>query len=134
VLGHDNGGSPPNSPGETPDLELGAPATQIAVGGLHSCALLDDGRVRCWGLNTHGQLGLGEAEPRDGNSIPDGEVSLGGPAVAIASGNDFSCALVSDGDEVRCWGHNNLGQLGLGHTDDIYDPSAVPAVVLPEVP
>jgi len=33
--------------------------SQIAVGGLHSCAALTSGRVKCWGWNGNGQLGDG---------------------------------------------------------------------------
>src|SRR5690606_13151996 len=122
-------------PGDTPDLaqELG-PVRQIVAGGYHTCALLDQGRVRCWGANAHGQLGLGHAEPPDPSRIPDGEVDLGGPAVHLAAGHDFTCALVEDGDAVRCWGKNDVGQLGLGHTDTIGDdelPATATTVLLP---
>ena len=31
----------------------------VAAGGNHSCALLHNGQVFCWGLNSNGQLGIG---------------------------------------------------------------------------
>ena len=55
-------GDDPNEMGSNlPFVQLGAnrTATEIAVGEYHSCALLDDGSVKCWGYNGFGQLGIG---------------------------------------------------------------------------
>jgi alpha-tubulin suppressor-like RCC1 family protein len=41
---------------------------QLAAGGFHTCALLDDGNLRCWGYNFYGQLGYGNT-----NTIGDDE-------------------------------------------------------------
>ena len=41
------------------DLGTGRTATAIAAGYYHSCAALDNGAVKCWGHNNHGQLGIG---------------------------------------------------------------------------
>lgn len=43
----------------TVDLGTGRTATDIAVGITHSCAVLDDETLKCWGSNAHGQLGQG---------------------------------------------------------------------------
>ncbi len=52
-----------NSPGDmAPIVELGGSALGLAVGGQHNCALMDGGRVRCWGYNVDGQLGLGNTQ------------------------------------------------------------------------
>lgn len=42
-------------------IALPRPATAIASGSYHACAILDDGTVYCWGINTYGQLGNGAA-------------------------------------------------------------------------
>jgi alpha-tubulin suppressor-like RCC1 family protein len=99
-----------------PAVALGEPATQVAAGESHACALLASGAVKCWGLNKSGQLGLGN---RDVVGDGDGEVPL--PVdlgsmprvVQIVAGARHSCALFADG-ALKCWGENGSGQLGLG--------------------
>jgi alpha-tubulin suppressor-like RCC1 family protein len=76
---------------------------QIACSELHSCALLRDGTVRCWGENRGGQLG-------DGSHVTRGTpVAVAGlrRAVQIAVGFRRSCAVLRGGG-LRCWG--SLGE------------------------
>ena len=140
-------------------------AVAIATAFGHTCALLSDGIVRCWGLNDGGQLGNGSSIQRSGTplavngaaaavnavgattpvldthrlrgvlgehdygqlgheggtvsnvpvdvvrSVNATTVALG--ATALALGFDHGCAVLASG-EVRCWGRNNFGQLGIG--------------------
>lgn len=82
----------------------------VAAGDKHSCLLSNDGTVRCWGTNERLQSGGGEkaysVELASAKRPP-----LVGRAIAIASGEDHSCAIL-DGGEVQCWGTNGAGQLG----------------------
>jgi cysteine-rich repeat protein len=113
-------------PYELAPLALGAAATAVVAGTSHSCALLKSGRVRCWGKNDKGQLGLGHTNTIGDDEAPsatNAEVSLGAAAVALAAGGDQTCAVLKDGS-VRCWGANQYGQLGLGHTKTIGDDEA----------
>ncbi|MCC7381184.1 MAG: hypothetical protein IT384_05105 [Deltaproteobacteria bacterium] len=82
-------------------------AVQIASGNLHSCALLEDGSIWCWGSNEHGQLGDGTTENR---SSPVRVYGLEA-AERIALGDNTSCALQRN-RRVFCWGENDYGQLG----------------------
>lgn len=85
------------------------PATAIAVGRAHACAIEPWGTVKCWGRNSYGQLGDGT---RHDSSVPV-EINRPGniPAVALAAGRDHTCA-VFQGGTVECWGSNGSGQTG----------------------
>jgi alpha-tubulin suppressor-like RCC1 family protein len=83
--------------------------TQIAVGGGHTCALLSDATVRCWGSNSTGQFGNGSTT---GSSTPVPVPGISGVR-QIAAGAGFTCVLLTDGT-VRCWGNYLYGQLGNG--------------------
>jgi len=85
------------------------PEGKIAAGGAHSCQLLPDGGVQCWGLNDKGQLGDGTLLSASSPVRVQGLQT----ATAVSAGAGFSCALLADG-RVQCWGWNAHGQLGNG--------------------
>jgi alpha-tubulin suppressor-like RCC1 family protein len=93
----------------------------LALGRFHSCALSASGVVKCWGSNHYGQLGDGTGRRR---LRPVPVAGLGRPVRAIASGQLHSCALTAAGG-VKCWGSNNLGQLGDGTRHGRWRPVAV---------
>lgn len=123
-----------------PFVDLGPERTarQIAAGGSHTCALLDNGTVKCWGENMDGELGLGDRNDRGtapgqmGAALPEVDLGMGRRAMAITAGWDHTCALLDDGGLV-CWGHNDLGQLGLGDTDSRGDDLGEMGSHLPRV-
>jgi|GEM_PF-1466069 len=85
----------------------------ISSGNSHNCAALTSGEVYCWGHNSYGEMGSSSAPivvrtPTRAGALTD--------AVEIAAANDFTCARHISG-QVSCWGRNNYGQLGRGHTD-----------------
>jgi alpha-tubulin suppressor-like RCC1 family protein len=114
----------------------GPRAVQLALGEAHTCVLLADGGVRCWGLGADGRLGLGNTDTI-GDDEPAGRappVDLGGPAVAIAAGIWHTCALMAT-KRVRCWGRGEDGQLGYGNPENVGDdetPASVGDVPLSE--
>jgi alpha-tubulin suppressor-like RCC1 family protein len=91
-------------------------ATAVAAGWGHSCALINDGTIRCWGNNTTGALGNGDKSV-DGNTIviSNFAVQVSGvtEAVSITTGGYHTCALLRSG-QLQCWGKNEFGQLGDG--------------------
>ncbi len=88
-------------------------ATSVMMGTSHTCALLTDGNMKCWGFNSFGRLGNGTED----NSLTPVPVNLSGPAQAFSAGAQHTCALM-EGGSIECWGRNEYGQLG---TDDIAD-------------
>jgi alpha-tubulin suppressor-like RCC1 family protein len=82
----------------------------VWTGAYHSCALSSVGGVRCWGLNTDGQLGDGTTISR---LTPIDVFGMISGIAGIATGDRSSCAITIFGG-LRCWGHNGFGQLGDG--------------------
>jgi alpha-tubulin suppressor-like RCC1 family protein len=92
----------------------------VAAGTSHTCAVLGDGSVQCWGRNDHGQLGRSGSDRDSPALVPDLP-----PARNVAAGGEHTCALLED-TSVRCWGSNANGQLGDGnHSGDSAKPVTV---------
>jgi alpha-tubulin suppressor-like RCC1 family protein len=84
----------------------------VSVGYSHSCAVLADGTVRCWGHNPYGELGTGT---EGWTSVPVEVPGVTGAVAVDASGEHNTCTVLADGTG-RCWGDNSFGQLGDGTT------------------
>ena len=103
-------------------LPAGRTATALALGHLHSCAILDNGSAMCWGYNNNGRLGDGTTT---NSNIPVAvNLPAGRTATALALGSYHSCAILDDGSAL-CWGFNGYGQLGDGTTTESSTPVAV---------
>jgi cysteine-rich repeat protein len=86
----------------------------------HSCAVLVDGGVVCWGAGDRGQLGDGASQ---GSSTPVRVAGIS-DAIHVSVREESSCAVVGAGN-VRCWGANAGDVLALDRAGD----SAVPVEV-----
>ena len=97
---------------------------QIALGDYHSCALTNDGEVKCWGRNNHGQLGNGTKTdslfPVDVHTSSTDSAILDG-IEQIALGEEHSCALTTAG-KVKCWGNGLNARLGNRQSSDKTTP------------
>jgi len=87
------------------------PIQSITAGGSHSCVILSNSTVKCWGDNGWGQLGTGQSVP--GSSPSPLAVSGSADVVSVGAGHSHSCAVMNDWT-VDCWGSNSSGQLGIG--------------------
>ena len=105
---------------ESKSVELGGKAEAISIGKSHGCAILENGDIKCWGVNNYGQLGNGNNTNLNAPSAP---INLGGKAKAISLGYEHSCAILENGD-LKCWGENGDGRLGTGNNTNLNIPSA----------
>ena len=111
------------TPTLTSSLGTNRTAVAISAGGLHTCAILDNGAVSCWGMGSYGALGNGAVSSQ---LTPTLTSSLGAnrTAVAISSGYSHNCAILDNGS-VSCWGWNNVGQLGNGGNTNQNTPQII---------
>jgi alpha-tubulin suppressor-like RCC1 family protein len=117
-------GAGPNITSGRDPVEVGGITTAISIAaGLgHTCAVLADDSLRCWGGNDQGQLG-NESVP-NGTAVPVTVSGLGAVS-SVSAGQTHTCVVLKGGT-VSCWGDNAHGELG---NDDIAD-STVPVSVL----
>jgi cysteine-rich repeat protein len=135
-----NRGNLPGQMGDalpTVDIGTGRSVKDFALGVFHTCALLDDGSVKCWGLNNAGQLGIPGTidrggSPEDmGDNLPRTDLDEG--VQRIAAGGQHTCVKLQNLGVVKCWGANDSGELGLGDTNTRGDDAGEMGVNLPAV-
>lgn len=104
-------------------VEVGGTAwIDVYAGHEHTCGVDGAGTVWCWGLGSHGELGV---EDMTFSSVPVEVPGL--PAVReLARGGTGSstCALTME-DTLWCWGRNIFGAAGVGSEDDVFTPTEV---------
>lgn len=125
VLGQGAGNHRGDAPNEMGDnlsailLGTGRTARQVSAGGTHTCALLDNYAVKCWGRNNYGQLGqentnqIGDGFGEMGDNLSEINLGTNRTALSVDASYFHTCALLDNGS-VKCWGRNDYGQLGQG--------------------
>ncbi|MCP4540031.1 MAG: hypothetical protein GY832_23080 [Chloroflexi bacterium] len=93
-------------------ITLEEPMISVAVGANFSCALTAKGEMKCWGGGTHGRLGNGAEEIV--NPSPVDVVGLNGNAASLPDSFLLHACILTNEKKIKCWGNNNLGQLGDG--------------------
>ncbi len=101
------------------DFGPGRTVKQLGLGTRHACVILDDDRVKCWGANGQGQLGLGDTAVRGdgpgemGDALPYVDLGTGRTALQLAVSYFHACAIL-DNLDLKCWGGGAFGALGQG--------------------
>lgn len=84
----------------------------LAAGYQHTCGVLTDASIVCWGDNSDGQLGNGSHQ----SSATPVRVVSNAHFSSVTVGGTHTCAVTTDG-HAYCWGSNKLGELGVGKGD-----------------
>jgi alpha-tubulin suppressor-like RCC1 family protein len=143
-LGYSNVTASGDDPGEMGtnlsfvDLGPDAVVQSLGLGETHSCAVMTNGSVKCWGDGANGRLGSGNVAPlgdlpnQMGANLPFVDLGPGAVAQSVCAGVSHTCALLTNGT-VKCWGGNQYGQLGYGASDDSGDEPGEMGANLPFV-
>lgn len=97
-------------------VALPSPAKALAAGKSHTCALMKNKSVYCWGDGGFGQLGNGSEE----NELVPVEVRpnpLGEHYAQIVAGENHTCGWTEKSKTAFCWGDGEYGQLGSGNAN-----------------
>ncbi len=123
----------------------GRSATQVSAASAHTCAVLDNGTVKCYGNNWYAQIGtdtthspgscsvaalqcVGDAPGELGDNRPPVTLNISGESVVqIASGDRQNCIRTNLGT-VKCWGANGVGQLGYENMNTYGDDGDMPSL------
>ena len=106
------------------NLGAGKSAKTVSAGEEHTCAILNDDSVKCWGDNTSGELGTGDTNEYNAPTTDSVDLGEGKSALVVGAGYNHSCALLNDGS-IKCWGSGLSGRLGNGRTNDSSTPVTV---------
>jgi alpha-tubulin suppressor-like RCC1 family protein len=124
----DRGDGPSEMGGNLPSVNLGTGMTakRIRAAGDFTCAILNNDKVKCWGENGNGQLGIENTSDKGSNPADMGDnlqyTNLGTGMIAkdLTLGNFHACAILAD-DSIKCWGRGNFGAISSGTTQDVGD-------------
>jgi cysteine-rich repeat protein len=118
-------------PSMLPPVVTGDAVVTLSAGDAHTCAVLANGNVTCWGEGGSGQLASEDTDDRLQPDLLGVAVDPQRAATAVTAGGSHTCARVTDGS-VRCWGAAAVGQLGYGTTDALGDePGETPDLIGP---
>jgi len=121
---------------DVPEQTQACTAYQVSAGKSATCVILSDNKVKCWGDNANGQLGIGTSGNDKVTQPPASAITEfeGAESISVSSDfRDFVCTRSGGwtGSDVRCWGSNSAGQVNGKRGDPESQPSPleVPSVV-----
>ena len=118
-----NGGTTYQTSSKTQPSALTGVSGLSNAKGQHSCAIMADKTIKCWGYNDHGQVGNNATA----NQLTPTLITTISDIENISSSNHTTCAVKTDG-AAWCWGWASWNQLGNGSNADKFVPTEVPNV------
>jgi Regulator of chromosome condensation (RCC1) repeat len=101
---------------------LGDQVAQVSAGFEHTCALMKDDSLNCWGHNVYGEIGDGTSQEMNISDAikptPVAISSLGADVAVIAAGGFYTCIIKKSDGSLWCWGDNTEGHLATGDTNN----------------
>lgn len=106
-------------------------AVKVAAGVRHTCAILADGSVVCWGDNQRGQLGVPLNKTGPKTPTPTAVEGLGGPALQMSAADGYTCVVRKD-LALYCFGSGADGyRCTAGLPADASSPAPTPRLFAP---
>ncbi len=93
----------------------------VSAGTSFTCGITSTGVLKCWGLNTNNSVGDNTTTQRNAPVV----VNSGTSYKALAQASHYTMCAITSADDLKCWGYNNYGQVGVGGTSN----TAIPTVV-----
>jgi alpha-tubulin suppressor-like RCC1 family protein len=90
---------------------LSSGVVSVSAGGMHTCAVISTGAVKCWGFDGSAQLGANAFNAFPYSLVPVDVMGLSSGVVSVSAGSMHTCAVTSAG-AIKCWGDNGNGQTG----------------------
>lgn len=99
---------------------------QVAAGAAHTCAIrYADDTLWCFGDNAKKQLGGGSTNTQENSPI---QADTPTTYAMVATGETHTCGITLAGD-LKCWGNNVYGQIGVGTYSSETDPPTTPTII-----
>lgn len=103
-------------------VDFGVAYLQSSIFTQHACGILANTyALKCWGTNSYGELG--DQNPTIQPLAQPIDATESYQKISVGSGS--TCGILTSSGALKCWGLNNVGQIGDGTTTNRYSPTLI---------